>query len=463
MFAPPGQPPLHVLDPQEFQKPQRAPSAAASLQRRNMADDVASAAAFLLLLMSVAAAAAAPGNGELLDRSGSAVNDCSPREVPRPGRGKRLPEFSRIGGIHQQRLEDRRGLFSILRAQDDGPYVTHLRMSRSTFLSLVSVLEEDSVFTTEGTNSLGTPLKQQAPVAEQLVSCLYYMAHKLTYNQACAFLGIPHGTLRNYVGRVARAIVNVASAYVHFPCDESEIRAAAEDFYRRQGVPGCVGVLDGTRLNITNQPKNNAQYQNLHYGNNIAATVVCDGSGLIIYAEAGYPGRMHDSTIFRQSEIFKNRSLLLSNRVFLMADAGYALAPYLMTPFKEPDLASCPRRRTFNKFFCGRRAIIERVIGHLKGRWQILSGCSRQEIDNLVLYFKAAVVLHNFCLLRRDIAVFDDICEVDDHEILEDSEGSNADSTAQAKEMRASLVDLFNTPQYVMGRMWLRGSGNSYI
>jgi hypothetical protein len=255
-------------------------------------------------------------------------------------------------------MNDRVFLQDVLERRDDGPYLTHLRMTRTTFEGLVHVLEENPVYKTdEFINAAGLPLKKQAPVREQVFVTLYWFAHGGTQAKACAALGICEGTLDRHVRRTTQAILELSSAYITFPTTEEELSNAAADFDNIHMLPGCVGILDGTRILITNKSESNAQYLNVHYGTNIAGAICCDAQGLITFASFGFPGRMHDSPIIQKTALSEQRLNLVRNKKYLIADSGYALAPWLITVFKDADAENNLERRNYNRFLSSRRAL----------------------------------------------------------------------------------------------------------
>jgi hypothetical protein len=55
-------------------------------------------------------------------------------------------------------------------------------------------------------------------------------------------------------------------------------------------------------------------------------------------------------------------------KALLLRDEGYGLAPWLMTPFKNPQI---PEERAYNKLFTKERVIIERCFEQLKQRFPV--------------------------------------------------------------------------------------------
>ena len=75
-----------------------------------------------------------------------------------------------------------------------------------------------------------------------------------------------------------------------------------------------------------------------------------------------------------------------------MGDSGYALQPFLLTPYPVP-VRDCERR--YNGSLVKTRCLVEQAIGILKRRFACLHGELRYEPERCLQVIIAAVVLHN--------------------------------------------------------------------
>ncbi|KAJ8048621.1 Protein ALP1-like [Holothuria leucospilota] len=108
---------------------------------------------------------------------------------------------------------------------------------------------------------------------------------------------------------------------------------------------------------------------------NVQAT--CDASERFTSVSANWPGSVHDSRVWRNSDV----GTLMSNSgtdALLLGDEGYGVAPWFMTPFKEP--LQSPEETSYNKCHKKERLIIERCFGQLKRRFPILQGRVRIQL-----------------------------------------------------------------------------------
>jgi hypothetical protein len=99
---------------------------------------------------------------------------------------------------------------------------------------------------------------------------------------------------------------------------------------------------------------------------NLQAT--CNAKEIFTSIDASWPGSVHDSRIWRNSEIREQFSRR-NNNADLLRDSRYGLEPWLMTPFR--NLAN-DEQQAFNRLFQRERVIIERYFGQVQRRFPIL-------------------------------------------------------------------------------------------
>ena len=115
---------------------------------------------------------------------------------------------------------------------------------------------------------------------------------------------------------------------------------------------------------------------------------------------ARWPGSTHDSRIFDNS--YLNTQLESSNtNTHLLGDSGYALKPYLMTPYSDP---SNHEQKRYNKIHSQTRMFVEKAFGVLKRRFPLLkNGLRLREAQDNCHLILCAFVLHNMCIqFKRD-------------------------------------------------------------
>lgn len=139
---------------------------------------------------------------------------------------------------------------------------------------------------------------------------------------------------------------------------------------------------------------------------------------------AGEAGSIHDSCLFRRSNLFKKITdgtyiysalkifpfyfmyILKGTCVFnpnqhLLGDQGYALKPYLLIPFKDCGNLNNENKK-YNNIHSSVRVVIERAFGLLKGRFRRLQKIQSRKVEFIPLLIMSACILHNFCLKNND-------------------------------------------------------------
>ena len=123
---------------------------------------------------------------------------------------------------------------------------------------------------------------------------------------------------------------------------------------------------------------------------------------------AGWPGRVHDSRVLKNSDIWNPIGPSNPAGYHLLEDGAYPLKTWLLTPYRDNGHLSCVQL-CFNNKLSAKRKVIERAFGHLKGRFPRLKFCSCKNIHYTVYTIISACVLHNITLVGdEDISEFFD-------------------------------------------------------
>ncbi|XP_018786255.1 PREDICTED: putative nuclease HARBI1 [Bactrocera latifrons] len=132
--------------------------------------------------------------------------------------------------------------------------------------------------------------------------------------------------------------------------------------------------------------------------------IICDYNMTMRATDARRPGSSHDALIWsvsRAQEYFQRNYEGGERGCWLLSDAGYALQPYLLTPFRDPSVAT--PQHTFNQIHSSARNIIERSMGVLKSRFRCLSRLFSMPPTTVYMPHNWAIlssVAVNVCLLN---------------------------------------------------------------
>lgn len=89
----------------------------------------------------------------------------------------------------------------------------------------------------------------------------------------------------------------------------------------------------------------------------------------------------------------------------LLADSGYPLRPFCLTPYSVP---TNPVQERYNRSLLRTRRVIEQAIGILKRRFPCLHLELRNTPEHCTAIIVATVVLHNIAIEQQDEIVNDD-------------------------------------------------------
>nr|CAH7737563.1 unnamed protein product [Callosobruchus chinensis] len=128
-------------------------------------------------------------------------------------------------------------------------------------------------------------------------------------------------------------------------------------------VTGAVGVIDCTHIKIKKPPLD-GEYINRKGSHSINVQATCNAEEWFTSVDASWPGSVHDSRIWSNSELcnIAKREFQRSNAL-LVGDKGYGIAPWLMVPFRNPNTIA---EHVYNNLFTKERVIIERCFVQLK-------------------------------------------------------------------------------------------------
>ncbi|KAE8741499.1 hypothetical protein FOCC_FOCC012958 [Frankliniella occidentalis] len=253
------------------------------------------------------------------------------------------------------------------------------RMPQDIFLELLDVLTPFAV-------RRASP--EALPFFMRVLCALYYYATGSYHEHLWACINHPlrQTSVSKAIGEVTDIFNEpyILTRFIHFPSSNAE-RTACIERNSRLGLPGVLGLIDGSLVPIFPPPKPNHHYYSRKGRNSLNAMIVCDVDLKILAISARYPG-----------------------------DSSYPLEPWLMTPIL--DAARDTPEYHYTTLHCQCRNPVERCIGVLKARWRCLFSSVNYLPHKSGKIINACAVLHNLVVQRiplpADFHIFQDALEL---------------------------------------------------
>ena len=203
--------------------------------------------------------------------------------------------------------------------------------------------------------------------------------------------------------------------YLCIPKSEEEWKDIASGFWESWNFPNCLGAIDGKHFVIQCPKLSGSLFYNYKKSFSSLVLAMCDSNYKFIYVDIGSAGREGDSSVFKESKLFKSLedgSLHIpppcptpGSQVELphviVGDEAFPMKPYLMRPYPGRGREILPySQKVYNYRLSRARRVIENAFGILVARWRIFRSAMHADIQNCEVYIRAALVLHNY--LRTD-------------------------------------------------------------
>lgn len=258
------------------------------------------------------------------------------------------------------------------------------------------------------TDRLSSGGSVQKPLNERLLILMWYMASLDKYSSIADRFGISESTACCAV----RNLLHFMNEYlleelVVWPTAE-EKREIQDMYNELKRFPGIVGFIDGTHIQIKKPYVRGIDYYNRkdYYSIILQAVVREDMRFIDVYA--GWPGKVHDARVFRNSPLYAHGQDLC-RAGHLLGDSAYPNLPWLLTPFRDTGNLSDIQKK-YNTTHASIRNTVERGFGLLKGRFTRLQYVNQTHTVTTVRTILCACILHNICILN-DEGVYDTFYE----------------------------------------------------
>ena len=278
-----------------------------------------------------------------------------------------------------------------LNRYDDVELRNLFRFERRNLVTLINLVDEKLTRRTYRNVSINSTL--------QVCITLSYLGSASFQQILAAWAGIDQATVSRVYFSVVK-VINDSLRNICFPKGVNDINACKFGFRAISQLTDVIGALDCTHVRIS-KPSSDMypdEYVNRKNFHSVNVQCVCDASYKFLSVVAEWPGSVHDSRIFRNSDVFT----YLSNHHgdgYLVGDSGYRLYSFLMTPYANP---SEQQEQKFNKELSRARVSIEIAFGILKQRFNCLRGL-RVPLERVALIVTVCCKLHNFGIMHGDL------------------------------------------------------------
>ncbi|XP_050338636.1 putative nuclease HARBI1 [Bactrocera neohumeralis] len=267
-------------------------------------------------------------------------------------------------------------------------FVSNYRVNKDAFLMLLNVVDNYIKHTS-------------IPVQLHLAATLGFLAEggfqKAVGKDSCISMG------RSRVAKVTARVLKILERYlcpqwIQLSMTESELTKSKQHFQRSFGIPGVIGCVDGTHIQLCKPHTDQSLFYNRKLYFSINAMIICDHNMVIKAVDACRPGSSHDLLIWSMSRAHDYYQRCYDNGErgsWLLGDAGYALQPFLLTPFRNPLVGTA--QHTFNQKHSSARNVVERTIGVLKSRFRCLARLLQYQPKKVVQITNVCCALHNVC------------------------------------------------------------------
>ncbi|KAG8229205.1 hypothetical protein J437_LFUL001078 [Ladona fulva] len=175
-----------------------------------------------------------------------------------------------------------------LRVEDPSAYNNFLRLNVTEFSKLISLVE-------------GRILKADTLMRPSL------SAERKYVNDYPAIFGyrIHKSTISRFIPEVCNAIYYALHHVIQVPATEAECESISHDFLNLWQVPNCIGAVDGKHVNFRAPRNMGSYYYNYKGHHSIILMAVADALYKFKYIYVGVNGRVNDSVVFRESELYE--------------------------------------------------------------------------------------------------------------------------------------------------------------
>lgn len=275
-------------------------------------------------------------------------------------------------------------------------FKSFFRLSRETFQFVLRCLI-DCPELARSEKGAGRP---EIPLEKDLLMTLWYIGSQENIKSIADRFDVQESTFVAHNRRLLDVFSDkLCRKFVVWPSDNDK-HSIMRTFEQLKGFPGVLGAIDGTHIAITPPSQHESDYVNRKGFHSVILQAVCKYDRVFTDIYCGWPGRLHDARVFRNSDIGQNL-VALCGQNHIIGDGAYPISRMLMKPYRD-NRRLTNAEKTFNKCLCSTRTVIEHSFGMLKGRFRRLQHIRMNAFEYTVKCIVTACVLHNICIFEED-------------------------------------------------------------
>lgn len=281
---------------------------------------------------------------------------------------------------------------------------TNMRLRRSTVEFLI---EKYSATIAKSTNPGG---RARVSPRTKVYLYIWYIGHTVTFRNLSRLFGISNSTAWHIVNALSAWIISSGHIFIKWP-QGAAATEVEQKFKDKNGIPGIIGVIGCTNIQIKAPNNNKENYFNRAHTYSLVLQAVVDPKERFTDLSCGEPGSMQPSKVLRRSNLFIKAQLegqeLFPKDYFLLGDSTYPSTSWLVSQFKDSNKLT-KSQRLFNKLHSSTHLVAVNAFSLLKARFRRLQHFSEQmNLCFMVNIIVSACVLHNICIDLDDIIIED--------------------------------------------------------
>ncbi|CAM5111973.1 unnamed protein product [Natator depressus] len=240
-------------------------------------------------------------------------------------------------------------------------------MRKGTFMELCDLLSPALKYN-------NTKMRAALTVEKRVAVALWKLATPDSYQSVGNQFGVGKYSVGAAVMQVANAIKDLRISRV---ATLGNVQVIVDGF-AAMGFPNCGGAIDRTHIPILAPEHQAGDYINRKGYFSIVLQALVDHKGRFTNINVGWPGKVHDARIFRNSGLFQklqegiffpDQKITIGDveiPIVILGDSAYPLMPWLMKPYTGSLDSS---KELFNYRLSKCRMVVECAFGHLKACW----------------------------------------------------------------------------------------------